>query len=73
LGVDKAAVVRAALATGRRVAFVGDGYPDLAAARLVEPGLRFAKADLAEALRGAGLPFTPFDRWGDVARALLAR
>jgi 2-hydroxy-3-keto-5-methylthiopentenyl-1-phosphate phosphatase len=69
-GVDKSAVVRAALAAGRRVAFAGDGYPDAAAARLVPPELRFARAALAEALADEGLPFRPFDRWADVARTL---
>jgi 2-hydroxy-3-keto-5-methylthiopentenyl-1-phosphate phosphatase len=71
-GIDKSAVVRAALAAGRRVAFAGDGYPDAAAARLVPPELRFARAALAEALADEGLPFRPFDRWADVVRALLA-
>jgi 2,3-diketo-5-methylthio-1-phosphopentane phosphatase len=71
-GVDKAGVVRAALATGRPVAFAGDGFPDADAARLVPAELRFAKGDLAEALRRAGLPFRPFERWAEVARALLS-
>src|SRR5262245_47782176 len=70
-GIDKAAVVRGALQSGRRVAFAGDGFPDEEAARLVPPGLRFAKADLAAALRRAGQPFRPFERWSEVARGLL--
>ncbi len=70
-GIDKAAVVRAALAAGP-TAFVGDGLPDLEAARLVEPGLRFARADLAAALRREGLAFRPFERWSDVAHTLAA-
>jgi hypothetical protein len=32
--------------------------------------LRFARADLAAALRREGLAFTPFERWGEVAAAL---
>ena len=73
LGIDKAAVVRRALQAGRTVAFAGDGFPDAAAARLVPASLRFARADLALALRQEGLPFVPFERWSEVARALLAR
>jgi 2,3-diketo-5-methylthio-1-phosphopentane phosphatase len=69
-GIDKAAVVRAALRGGGRVAFAGDGYPDVPAARLVEPGLRFATAALARALEREGLPFRRFERWSEVARAL---
>jgi 2-hydroxy-3-keto-5-methylthiopentenyl-1-phosphate phosphatase len=71
-GVDKAGVVRAALATGRPVAFAGDGFPDAEAAGLVPPELRFARGDLAGALRRAGLPFRPFEHWAEVARALLS-
>jgi 2-hydroxy-3-keto-5-methylthiopentenyl-1-phosphate phosphatase len=70
-GLDKAAVVRAALAAGR-AAFAGDGLPDLEAARLVEPGLRFARGALAAALRQEGLAFRPFEAWSEVARALAA-
>lgn len=72
-GIDKAAIVRTALATGRRVAFAGDGYPDVIAARLVPAELRFARAALAEALRAEGAAFQPFERWADVARALVKR
>jgi 2-hydroxy-3-keto-5-methylthiopentenyl-1-phosphate phosphatase len=71
-GVDKAAVVRAAAAAGRRVAFAGDGFSDAPAARLVPPGLRFARANLALALRAEGLAFRPFERWSEVAAALVA-
>jgi hypothetical protein len=46
--------------------------PDLAAARLVEPGLRFARGALAAALRTEGQAFRRFERWSDVAGALLA-
>ena len=72
-GIDKAAIVRAGLDAGRRVAFAGDGYPDVEAARLVRADLRFARADLAEALRREGLGYRPFERWAEVARGLLAR
>jgi len=54
-GVDKRAVVRAAQRAGRRVAFAGDGYPDLPAARLVAPEWRFATAARRADTRAAGL------------------
>ena len=41
LGVDKAAVVREGISSGRRLAFAGDGFPDADAARLVSSELRF--------------------------------
>ena len=69
-GIDKAAVVRAALAEGRTVAFAGDGFPDAPAAKLVQDELRFARADLAETLRREGRPFRPFRTWGEMARML---
>ena len=72
VGIDKAAVVRDALIRYDAVAFAGDGFPDLAPARLVPDNLRFARADLAYAARIAGLPFRPFDRWREVAEAVLA-
>lgn len=70
LGVDKAAVVQSGLDEGRRVAFAGDGYPDIDAARLVDDSLRFARADLAKALTDEGLSFRPFTCWSEVAQAL---
>jgi 2,3-diketo-5-methylthio-1-phosphopentane phosphatase len=69
-GIDKAAVVRAGLDAGRTVAFAGDGFTDVAAARLVPPPLRFARAELAEALDREKLAYRPFDRWAEVAAAL---
>ena len=71
-GIDKAAVVRAAREEGRTVAFAGDGFPDAPAAKLVEESRRFARADLARALKSEGLAFRPFGRWADVARTLCA-
>ena len=58
LGIDKAAVVRHGIAEGRRVAFAGDGFPDLDPARLVPASLRFARGDLARVLerRGPAVP-----------------
>ena len=71
-GIDKAAVVRSVLEQGRTAAFAGDGFPDAPAAKLVPEARRFARADLAQALREEGLAFRPFGRWADVARALCA-
>jgi 2-hydroxy-3-keto-5-methylthiopentenyl-1-phosphate phosphatase len=69
-GIDKAAIVQVGLDARRKVAFAGDGFPDADAARRVPVRLRFARADLAEALRREGLPYRPFERWAEVARAL---
>ncbi len=71
-GIDKAAAVRAALARGARVAYAGDGPVDLKPALLVPPQLRFARDSLAQALRDQGERFRPFERWSDIAQALLA-
>jgi 2-hydroxy-3-keto-5-methylthiopentenyl-1-phosphate phosphatase len=65
-GIDKAAIVRDALAHARVVAFAGDGLPDFPAAMLVRPELRFARGMLAEKLAGLGEPFIPFERWSEV-------
>jgi 2-hydroxy-3-keto-5-methylthiopentenyl-1-phosphate phosphatase len=73
LGVDKAAVVRDALRRVPTVAFAGDGYPDLDAARLVAPAWRYARGDLAAAADAEGLTYQPFARWADVVDGLLAR
>ena len=69
-GIDKSAVVRHALAISGRVAFAGDGPPDLAPALLVPPELRFARGYLAKELTRRGEPFRAFDHWAEVARAL---
>lgn len=71
-GVDKAAIVRFHRDRGVRVAFAGDGFADLPAALATEPELRFARGDLAEALRKMGQDFHPFERWSEVAETLLA-
>ena len=73
VGVSKAAVVRDALARADRVAFAGDGVTDVPAALLVEARLRFAKADCAAELDRRGEAYRRFDRWGEVAEALLAQ
>jgi 2-hydroxy-3-keto-5-methylthiopentenyl-1-phosphate phosphatase len=70
-GIDKTAIVQHVLQSGLPVAFAGDGYPDIDAALLVPGRLRFARAALAASLQRQGLPFRPFQRWSDIARALL--
>ena len=70
-GVDKAAVVRDALSRAQTVAFAGDGFADLPAALLVPAGLRFARGDLAGALRERGEGFRDFAAWSDIAAVLL--
>ena len=72
-GVDKAGVVRSFLEEGRTVAFAGDGSTDVGPAMLVPAELRFAREELADALRRRGEGFQPFTRWIEVARALVSR
>ncbi len=70
-GIDKVAVVRDALARHHPAAFVGDGPPDVAAAKLVPPAFRFARGYLAEALRAAGEPYRPLLDWETLVATLL--
>lgn len=69
-GIDKAGAVRRVIERGLTAAFAGDGYPDLEAALLVPEDLRFARGDLASALRSRMASFRDFDRWADVAEAI---
>jgi 2,3-diketo-5-methylthio-1-phosphopentane phosphatase len=69
-GIDKAKIVRHYRVAGARVAFAGDGFPDVEAARLVPPRLRFARGDLAQVLRRQGESFQPFASWSEIAAAL---
>ena len=69
-GVDKAAIMRQALAVAETVAFAGNGPPDLQPALLVRPELRFARGFLADALRERGEGFRPFSRWSEIASEL---
>lgn len=71
-GIDKTALLRYWVARCDRVAFAGDGRPDLAPALLVPGRLRFARGWLAEALAERGEPFRPFGRWSEIAAALTA-
>jgi 2-hydroxy-3-keto-5-methylthiopentenyl-1-phosphate phosphatase len=69
-GVNKVEIVRDALTRSNRVAFAGDGRPDLEPALLVKPELRFARGWLAEAFRARGEKFHPFERWSQIADQL---
>jgi 2-hydroxy-3-keto-5-methylthiopentenyl-1-phosphate phosphatase len=71
LGVDKTAVVKKCVAKGGKVAFAGDGFPDVEAARLVPGQFRFARGDLADVLQKEGLEFQRFRSWSEIAGALL--
>ncbi len=73
IGVDKPAIVRAALDAGAEVAFAGDGPPDLEPALLVPSDLRFARGFLANELTRQGLDYRPYSRWADIAATLSAR
>lgn len=73
VGIDKQAVVQHWQASGARVAFAGDGFPDIDAARRVPDDLRFARGDLTHALRDGGLAYQGFEVWSEVAQALLNR
>lgn len=70
LGINKVAVVRDALQRSSRVAFAGDGRPDLAPALLVPPERRFAKKWLAKKLEEIGEGYESFECWSDVAQKL---
>ena len=69
-GVNKLEIVRDALKRSERVAFAGDGRPDLQPALLVKPELRFARGWLADAFRERGEKFHPFERWSQIADRL---
>ena len=70
-GIDKLAVVKDALSRHGRVAFAGDGPPDLPPARLIPAGSRFARGFLAEALTAEGQPYQPLSDWKSLAAHLL--
>ena len=69
-GVDKEAVVRDALGRYERVAFAGNGQPDLGAALVAHPELRFARGWLARELERRGEPFRRFRWWSEIAQSL---
>ncbi len=69
-GVDKAAVVRAALERFTKVAYAGDSLPDRIAAALVPSDYRFARGWLADRFESEGVRFRRFDRWAEIQQAL---
>ncbi|MBK9471440.1 MAG: haloacid dehalogenase-like hydrolase [bacterium] len=72
LGIDKPAVVRAALARDPVVAFAGDSpRTDGPAAMLVAPDRRFATGPLAQRLTADGTPYRAFADWTGIAAQLL--
>lgn len=71
VGIDKSAVVRDALARYRRVAFAGDGPPDIAPALLIAPGMRYARGFLAREMSRRNEPFQRFERWSEVVDNLV--
>ncbi len=70
-GIDKCAIVRAALERDPRAVFAGDGRPDLAPAGLVRPERRFARGWLAHHLERREESFRPFETWSQISDALL--
>lgn len=73
VGIDKAGIVRNALQRYQRVAFAGDGPPDIEPALVVAPAWRFARRFLAEALDARGEPYQSYGLWSEVVDALLSR
>lgn len=71
LGIDKEGILRRALALAPRVAFAGDGRPDLTPALAVSSPYRFARGWLATELKSLNFDYTPFDWWSEVAAELL--
>jgi 2-hydroxy-3-keto-5-methylthiopentenyl-1-phosphate phosphatase len=69
-GIDKVRIVEEGLTRYDRVAFAGNGPPDLQPSLKVQPELRFARQWLADALKLRGDGFHPFERWKEVAERL---
>jgi 2,3-diketo-5-methylthio-1-phosphopentane phosphatase len=72
-GVDKSLVVQNALQCYERVAFAGNGPPDLKPALLVPPELRFARTWLASALSERGESFHRYERWSEIVQYLIEK
>ena len=72
MGISKAAVVADAVQSGRyeQVAFAGDGRPDIDAALLVKPELRFARGWLRDELLRRKETFRAFEVWSEIAEML---
>ena len=72
VGVDKSAVMRHALGKYQRVAFAGDGPPDVAPSLLADHDHRFARGFLAQELLRRRERFRSFDRWREVVNTILS-
>lgn len=70
-GIDKSAIVRAALKRDPQAVFAGDGRPDLTPSNLVLPSRRFACGWLAQHLEKTGAAYHPFETWSQIADQLL--
>ncbi len=70
-GIDKEAIVRAALADDPNAAFAGDGRPDIEAAMHVSGNRLFARGMLADHLRKEDRPFHLFENFKQIADTLL--
>lgn len=70
-GVNKLEITRDALRRCDRVAFAGDGRPDVASSLLVPAKLRFARGWLAEELTSRKEGFVGFDSWTTIRNTLL--
>lgn len=70
-GIDKPAVVRAALARDLQVAYAGDSTTDRAAALLAAPAQRFATGWLARRFAADEIPHVPFRAWPEIVDHLL--
>ena len=71
-GISKRAVVQDHLSRGARVAFAGDGRPDVAPALLVPTERRFAREWLARHLDEAGHGYRAYEAWSEVSRMLVS-
>jgi HAD superfamily phosphoserine phosphatase-like hydrolase len=70
-GIDKPAVVRAALVRDPIVAYAGDSNTDRAGALLVPPERRFITGWLGRRLVKEEVPHVPFGVWPEIAAHLL--
>lgn len=73
MGIDKEAAVRYGLDNYERVAFAGNGPPDLKPALCVPPELRYARTFLAAELQRRRQGYRPFENWSEIAADLLIR
>jgi len=70
-GIHKAGIVRHFIESGATVAFAGDGFPDIDAAKAVPADLRFARRDLADMLQRDGEAFKTYRAWSEIAGQLI--